>query len=728
MRATANVPGGAGPWPLTGRHSELDLLRAALTGRRPRSAVLVGAAGAGKTRLAREAQALAESSGRATQWVTATHTSARTPLGAFAPLLPATEGSAGADTLQDLLRRSAQALVSRAKGRPFVLFVDDAHLLDEASAGLLQQLVATATMLVVLTVRSGEPVPEALTALWKDDLAVRVEVARLDNAAVGQLLAAALDGQVDPAAVVDLGTRSGGNVLFLRELVLGAISDGSLARDMDVWRLCGPLAPSERIVELVAARLHGLDDESMELLQLVAYAEPLGTRELRSAAPATVERLERTGLLVSEFDGRRVQVRLVHPLYVDVLRRSTSALRRAAMGRTLADAAEASGGRRRDDPLRIGIWRMDGGGGGRPEILLRAAEIARWHYDFGLAERLAHAAVDAGAGFAARLLSAQTAALSGRPAEAAEQMVRLRDQASTDAERASLAVAHIDCLWSYLGRPADGLRVAEQAEREITDPHLKAEVASRRTGLLLIREGPGPAALSALSMLRDADPRTASWLLLVAAYGLGRLGRFAEAQEAAGRGFDAATQGEPGDWYPWFYLFTRCESLVHAGAFGEARELARAQYEQGLTDASSEARAYFLWNLARPVRECGHALTAAAQAREAITLLRRLGRVGFEHSLLSTLAIALALSGDYQEANLALVAAHSLQVEQPQWSATDHLAAQAWTSVAEGRLATARTTLMEAADTGERIGDLVGASAALHDVARLGSPARSRSG
>jgi DNA-binding CsgD family transcriptional regulator len=720
VSATAEHPGSAAPWPLTGRHSELDLLRTALTGRRPRSAVLVGPAGAGKTRLAREAQALAAAAGRSTQWVTATHTSARTPLGAFAPLLPVTETAA--DTLQDLLRRSAQALVSRAEGRPFVLFVDDAHLLDEASAGLLQQLVATATMLVVLTVRSGEPVPEALTALWKDDLAVRLEVPRLDNAAVGDLLAAALGSQVDPAAVVDLAARSGGNVLFLRELVLGAIADGSLARELDVWRLCGPLAPSERIVELVAARLHGLDEEAIGLLQLIAYAEPLGTRELSSASAATVGRLERAGLLVSEMDGRRVQVRLVHPLYVDVLRRSTSALHRSAMGRTLADAAEASGGRRRDDPLRIGIWRMDGGGGGRPEILLRAAETARWHYDFGLAERLAQAAVDAGAGFGARLLAAQTAALSGRPVEAAEQMVRLREFAVTDADRAALAIAHIDCLWSYLGRPTDGLRVAEQAEPEIADPKLAAEVASRRTGLVLIHEGPGPAALSALAMLRDADAHTASWLHLVAAYGLGRLGRIAEAQEAAGRGYEAATQGEPGDWYPWFYLFTRCENLNHAGAFDAARELARAQYEQGLTDGSSEARAYFLWDLARPVRECGHALAAAAQAREAITLLRRLGRVGFEHSLLSTLAIATALSGDYQEANLALVAAHDLNVEQPKWSATDHLAAAAWTSVAEGRLASARTTLLEAAATGERIGDLVGAIAALHDVARLGAP------
>jgi len=721
-RREAATQSHRGAWPLIGRTREIELLQRTLTGPRTRSVVLVGAAGVGKTRLAREAQAIAERAGRPTQWVIATHSSARTPLGAFAPLLPATEQvETPADTLPDLLHRSALALVARGRGRPLLLFVDDAHLLDETSAGLIQQLVATDAVSVVLTIRSSESVPPSLTALWKDDLAIRVELNRLESATVGALLGAALGGQIDPAAVVELAERSGGNVLFLRELVLGAVAEGNLVREMDMWRLCGRLAPSERIVELVAARLQGLDDASRALLELAAYAEPLGSRELSATTPATVASLERQGLLVSGFDGRRLEVRLAHPLYADVLRRGTSALQLAAMARDLAEAAETAGGRRRDDTLRIGIWRMDGGGG-RPDVLLRAAQTARWHYDFALAERLARAAADGGAGFEARLLAAQSAALQGRPAEAADLLVRLLDQARTDAQRAHLAIAHIDVLWSYLGRPADGLRVAEAAEAAIADPELRAGVTARRTGLLLTSEGPGPAALAALPMLADADSHAEPWLQLVAAYGLGRLGRLTEALDTAARGYEAARRVEPGDWYPWFFIFTQCENTAHGGQFEPARRLAREQYDQGLAEGSSEARAYFLWHLARSVRECGHTDDATAEAREAITLLRRLGRVGFEHSLLSTLAIASALAGDYREANLALAAADALAVEQPQWSATDHLAARGWTAVAEGRLAAGRAALLAAAATGERIGDLVGAVAALHDVARLGAP------
>ncbi|MGQ0629928.1 MAG: AAA family ATPase [Sporichthyaceae bacterium] len=717
------LPAGGEAWPLTGRSGELTRVREVLSGRTPRSVVLVGAAGVGKTRLAREAREMLEESGRSTHWVTATHSTARTPLGAFAPLLPAHRDSSGADTVQDLLRQSARALVARADGRPMVLFVDDAQLLDEVSAGLLHQLVATDAVLVVLTLRSGEMTPEPVTALWKDDLAVRIELPQLEDGAVDTLLCAALGGQVDPATVGELIARSDGNVLFLRELVLGALADGSLVGDMGVWRLRAPLSPSERIVELVAARLRGLDPDSLALLQLAAYAEPLGTRELPEVGGiAAVEELERAGLLVSERDGRRLQVRMAHPLYADVVRRGTSALRQAAMGRALADIAEAAGSRRRDDALRIGIWRMDGGGGS-PDILLRAALDARWHYDFTLAERLARAAVDAGAGFGARLLQAQSMALQGRAEEASDQLGLLVEFVRTDADRAALAIVHIECLWTLLGRPGEGLRVTERAEAAITDPVLRRQVSARRSGLLLAREGPGPAAFDAIPLLADADPASAAWLNLVASYGLGRLGRLGEALDTAEHGYRAVTLLDtPEDWYPWYYLYARAENLAHCGRFIEAEALAREQYQQGLSDGSSEARAYFLWHLARSVRERGHVGPAAHNAREAITLLRRLGRRGFEHSLRSNLALCLALAGDAAGAARALASADALDTEAPQWSATDHLAARAWTAVAEGRLAAGREALAEAAVAGERIGDLIGSAAALHDIARLGAP------
>jgi hypothetical protein len=48
-----------------------------------------------------------------------------------------------------------------------VVFVDDAHLLDDLSALVLHQLVQSQAASVILTIRTGEAAPAAVTALWK---------------------------------------------------------------------------------------------------------------------------------------------------------------------------------------------------------------------------------------------------------------------------------------------------------------------------------------------------------------------------------------------------------------------------------------------------------------------------------------------------------------------------------------------------------------------------------
>ena len=71
------------------------------------------------------------------------------------------------------------ALAERAGGRRLVLCVDDGHLLDDASAALVHQLVAAGEAFAVVTLRSGEPVPDAVRALWKDELCELVSSATL---------------------------------------------------------------------------------------------------------------------------------------------------------------------------------------------------------------------------------------------------------------------------------------------------------------------------------------------------------------------------------------------------------------------------------------------------------------------------------------------------------------------------------------------------------------------
>jgi len=129
--------------------------------------------------------------------------------------------------------------------------------------------------------------------------------------------------------------------MFLREVVLGAVHDGSLRCEGGLWCQMEPLRPSDRLVELLEARLAGLSPEQRALLELPAFGEPIGRRELQTVAdPRHAEELERSGLLVGELSGRRLQLRPAHPLYADVLRTTTPATRAITVARLLAEAVD----------------------------------------------------------------------------------------------------------------------------------------------------------------------------------------------------------------------------------------------------------------------------------------------------------------------------------------------------------------------------------------------------
>src|SRR5579885_590726 len=242
-----------GPWPLVGRSRELELFGEVLA-EGPRSAmVLTGRAGVGKSRLASECREVAETRGMAAATVKASATARSLPLGALAPLIPSVEGPGLEPT--DMLRRAMDAVLALGRGRPLLLVVDDAHLLDDASAALVHHLAASRAAFVVATVRSDAPAPELVVALWKDELAERVEVSPLEPESVETLVTAALGGPVSVATLRQLGERSGGNPLYLRELVRAGLESGALHGEDGIWRLAGPLTVSDRLVELIEARL-----------------------------------------------------------------------------------------------------------------------------------------------------------------------------------------------------------------------------------------------------------------------------------------------------------------------------------------------------------------------------------------------------------------------------------------------------------------------------------------
>lgn len=406
-------------WPLIGRREELDAIAACVGGRRGDSVVVVGAAGVGKTRLAAAAAAEARVAGMTVlPPMLGTRAAASIPFGAVADLLPGdNELAAG----PQLLRAASRALRERGRGRRVILIVDDAHLLDPASAALVLHVSAADEVAVIAAVRSGEPCPDAVSALWKDRGALRLDLQPLSDREVRALLEASLPGaMVDGRVARAVASHSGGNPLYCRELVRAALATGQLQRVEGMWRHTGDAVIGQRLSELVAERVGALSEDERSAMELVLLAEPIPLELLEAlVGDRTPAELERRQLLAVD-DSAPPRARLGHPIYGDVIGRQLGGVRRRQHSRVLAQALEARADLSNRELVRLATWRLDAGEADTP-LLTRAAASANAMFDHDLAVRLASAALEHGAGTGAALVlaAAETAGNRFAAAEAA---------------------------------------------------------------------------------------------------------------------------------------------------------------------------------------------------------------------------------------------------------------------------------------------------------------------
>jgi DNA-binding CsgD family transcriptional regulator len=404
-------------WDFVGRAGDLARLVAVATGPNERGLILSGVPGVGKSRLLHEAVDELPGEHHALHVAAANIASSGLPFGGLAQVLPP-DPPAGLSAA-GLLRWAADSLQDDARGRPIVLAVDDAHLLDPPSAALVHLLVREGATLLA-TLRVGEPVPAPIGALWTEGVVAHADLAPLDAAESRDLLATILGSPVESGSARRLVQLAGGNPLMMRELVMAASTGGEMTRAYGVWRWTGRLTLAPSLGDLVGARVDGLTDGVRRVLELVAFGEPIGLSVLLQAADAAdAEFAEERGLITVASDGRRRDVRLAHPLYGEVVRRRCPVTRAQRLLAALADLIEKTGARRRDDLLRVAVWRLDSGTAQDNALLLEAAGKAFARCDLALTERLAVAARDAGAGYPAAELLATTLLFTDRPETAA---------------------------------------------------------------------------------------------------------------------------------------------------------------------------------------------------------------------------------------------------------------------------------------------------------------------
>ncbi|MFJ9903326.1 LuxR C-terminal-related transcriptional regulator [Streptomyces sp. NPDC101152] len=300
------------PWRFTGRADELELVRRALTGGHL-GIVVTGPVGSGKTRLVTEAVRGTDRA-RAAGTPEARHI----PFAAFAHLLP--EGVS--------LHRAVH-LLSAVR----LLLVDDAHLLDDASAALVHQLAVHGRTRLVVVATDDAPCPGAVSRLWTGELLPRLALEPLPRADAEQLLAAGLGGPLEPLTHNRLLHLCRGDLRLLRDLVDTLRERGLLTRGQDTgdsWSWRGPLPTTATVRDRAAQVLERPHREERTALERLAFAEPLPLA-IDELDLRVLEALEAEDLVRVDDDGA---VRLARPLHGPVLRAAAGRLRARRLTRT----------------------------------------------------------------------------------------------------------------------------------------------------------------------------------------------------------------------------------------------------------------------------------------------------------------------------------------------------------------------------------------------------------
>jgi DNA-binding CsgD family transcriptional regulator len=344
---------GARQPPLVGRTALVrDLARTVAAGG---SVLLTGPAGIGKTRVAHELCRL-ESAGGSTERVLATAEASGRPLATLVPLGVVSEDDDALSAFGKVLRRWTGSGVS---GVPMLLWLDDAHHTDPATATLVRHAVVAGVIRLVATHREHLDLPPDLEALVTEGLLERhrlVPLAGRDAALLARVATA--PHRLTATQRESIASLAEGNPLYVRELARAAAGG-----DRD-------LVGAPTLDLLVGRAALGLDPAARRVLDMVAVAEP-APRGLLCAARSEITRLRALGLVEPHGDDA---LRTDHPLRRAWLLRELGPHRSEVMGALLDEVERAP--HHAPDALTLLGWYDVAGRPAGPGLLERAARTA----------------------------------------------------------------------------------------------------------------------------------------------------------------------------------------------------------------------------------------------------------------------------------------------------------------------------------------------------------------
>ncbi|WP_354350940.1 LuxR C-terminal-related transcriptional regulator [Pseudarthrobacter sp. PvP090] len=408
-RNRAGAPAAAeAPESLTGRTEDLRSAVEALQGGTYVAVLLLGDSGIGKSTLLDAVVAELQTAVTPVR-IHGSPSLANVPYGVLGPFivgLPVQEATSQLAVLRTFWSRLEEE--RRSAQRPLLLVVDDAHDLDESTAGILVELAAAgwAKLLVASATRPG--LPEPLLQLWFEGIAERLDLRPLTQQQTYDILDRALGPQILPSVAEILWEASEGNPLLLSGLIDDAKTDGTLLQRNGVWLLSRPLnSHGDHLTDVVRRQLLRRSPQERQALNLIALAEPVS----RDLIEATVGEDPVAALIEHEMirvtPAPHPQLRLWHSIYGDTLRNLISPARSLQLRQSLLrlmdnEPTSAEG------LLRQVSWSIECGAEVEDRQLLRAAVLASRLHEDELARKAAALVRDPELQVAARAVMART--------------------------------------------------------------------------------------------------------------------------------------------------------------------------------------------------------------------------------------------------------------------------------------------------------------------------------
>ena len=707
MRAVS----GSG-WPLVGRDDEIRQALAALDDDAEfRGVALVGDSGVGKSTLARTLATIAKSQGLMVRFVLGTQTGSAVALGAFyrsvtvdAPHEPAAMLAAAQQTLEG--------------EENLVVVVDDAQWLDPLSSTLVYQLAASGAARLIVTIRSGDNVSDAVTALWKERLLLSLRIEAFTREQTGELARAVLGGAVDTRLISELQHRAAGSPLLLRGLLSAGRESGVLVRTEDGWQLRGALRADRELQDLLEFRLRSLAAEELEAVEVLAAAEVLDWEILRGLCDAdAVARLERRGVVQFVADGSHTVARLFHPLLGETAMQRAGVVRSRQLNGMLAQQLrkdmrpEEQRSRLSDvrTQIQLAQFMMRSDLAPDLDVMIDAAASAMTMLNIVLAEELARFAFDRGGGLAAAVVLAEAMGWQGRGDEV-EAVLGAFDPDGAD----ELLTARWGCvramnLFFNCGQVEQARKILANVTDRINSEAIVSYVAAVDVLFTCFSGDIETTIETGLALCASDLPLATVWAAVPTCWALALAGRFDDVHRVAEAGLRAAALAQPGG-LPRIGL-AEVMALTAIGDY-PAAERARERHATGVLEADDAMRG--LVHLAR-----GALSSACAAFRDSMLAMSGGFTSVWSMPVAAWWAQAEGARGDGEAAAAALRRAEDAYGPHLAVFLPELELARAWERAAVGQTTAAQNHVVRAAQIAHHSGMYAVEMSALHTAVRF---------